>query len=320
MNRATPATGWARNPDGTLGWTWNPITGCLNHNPGGLCLDGMFPCYACRLANGKLKEAYEKNTDLAGRPSGVSRLIQSDPFYPRLWSERFKELEYVDTENIKPRGIFVCDMADLFGTGIPENWTKQVLDHARYNPQHRFYLLTKNPGNMRKFSPLPDNCWAGLTITGKHDWQKADEFAGYCEAPMRFGSFEPLLTELNELILKVVIPDLDWIIIGACTGTKEDMQLLQFKYPDLTLMQYGKKWTLQPKLEWIDQIIKAAQYKAIFLKDNLLPGYVAKWGKDYDPEIWHDAELRHDMPLALDTSWQSWKTRVGSRGHENNAK
>jgi len=68
MNRASPATGWVRNPimespelDPTqassyeLGWTYNPITGCLNH-VNGLCKGGGFPCYAYRLANGRLKQ------------------------------------------------------------------------------------------------------------------------------------------------------------------------------------------------------------------------------------------------------------------------
>ena len=36
---------WVRNPDGTQGYTWNPITGCLN---------GCEYCYARKLANGRL--------------------------------------------------------------------------------------------------------------------------------------------------------------------------------------------------------------------------------------------------------------------------
>lgn len=307
MNRATLATGWARNPDGTLGRTWNPITGCLNHTPEGLCFSGQFPCYAYKLAHGRLKATYLLNKELAGRGKGARDLMAADPFHPRLWLEKLKEMEPVNAENIKPKGIFVCDMADLFGIGVPEAWTKLVIDHAKYNPQHRLYFLTKRPDGMRNFSPFPDNCWIGLTITGKHDWQKADEFIGYCEGPLRFASFEPLLTELNEHILTWVIPRLDWIIIGACTGSLEDMQALQNRYPDLNIMPFGRKWTLQPKLEWIDQIIKAAKYKPIYLKDNLMPVFVAHWTKGYDPEIWSDAELRHDIPLTLSVELEAKK-------------
>lgn len=298
MNRATSATGWARNPDGTLGWTWNPITGCLNHNSGGLCLGGMFPCYAYKLAHGRLRDTYLLNNELVGRDRGVRSLMVDDPFYPRLWTERLKEP--LRGKHPEPRGIFTCDMSDLMGVGVPEDWRVVVLEVIKQCPNDIFYLLTKKPGNMREYSPFPDNCYIGLTITGKHDWQKADEFAGYCEGSLRFASFEPLLTKLNQHTLEVVIPQLDWIIIGSCTGSLEDMQALQYTYSDLTIMPFGRKWTLQPKQEWIDEIIKAAKYKPIYLKDNLMPLFVAHWTEGYDPEIWSDAELRHDLPLWVD--------------------
>ena len=54
---------WVKNPDGSQGYTLNPITGCGNHTPEGLCLGGMFPCYAYRLANTRLKERYLANTN-----------------------------------------------------------------------------------------------------------------------------------------------------------------------------------------------------------------------------------------------------------------
>ena len=50
MNRTTIE--WVKNPDGTQGYTWNPITGCLNGCP---------YCYARKLANGRLKQRYLAN-------------------------------------------------------------------------------------------------------------------------------------------------------------------------------------------------------------------------------------------------------------------
>ncbi|KKK91159.1 hypothetical protein LCGC14_2715740, partial [marine sediment metagenome] len=47
---------WVKNPDGTQGYTWNPITGCLN---------GCDYCYARRLANTRLKERYLANPKVA---------------------------------------------------------------------------------------------------------------------------------------------------------------------------------------------------------------------------------------------------------------
>ncbi|KKL45038.1 hypothetical protein LCGC14_2359710, partial [marine sediment metagenome] len=128
---------WVKNPDGTLGYTWNPITGCLNH-VNGMCKGGGFPCYAYRLANGRLRERY-----LANKNRATLTLLKDvgahndDPFYSRFWPERmddFNNLFAINEPNFsrrlpkKPRGIFVCDMSDLFGMGIPEKWTRDVLD------------------------------------------------------------------------------------------------------------------------------------------------------------------------------------------------
>lgn len=46
---------WAKNPDGTQGYTWNPVTGCLN---------GCEYCYARKLANGRLKSRYLANSGI----------------------------------------------------------------------------------------------------------------------------------------------------------------------------------------------------------------------------------------------------------------
>ena len=43
---------WVKNPDGSQGYTWNPVTGCLN---------GCEYCYARRLANTRLRDRYLKN-------------------------------------------------------------------------------------------------------------------------------------------------------------------------------------------------------------------------------------------------------------------
>ena len=166
MNRATSPTGWARNPDGSPGYTLNPFSGCQNHTPEGLCLGGLFPCYAWKLAHTRLKQRYLANND--GVPNAdildYGRDMK-DPFYPRFWEERLSE--GIFELGRKPKGIFVCDMSDLFGIGIPDDWIKKILAVCKMscNQQHRFYLLTKQPQNLIKWSPFPDNCWVGVTAT-----------------------------------------------------------------------------------------------------------------------------------------------------------
>jgi len=138
---------WVKNPDGTQGYTWNPITGCLNHIDG-MCKGGNFPCYAYRLAHGRLKGRYLQRPVMI---DGVSLDCNFDPFYPRFWPERmgFKQGNPLTTH--KRIGVFVCDMSDLFGIGIPDEWTEKVLWVIRNTPLNRYYLLTKQPQNLVKF-------------------------------------------------------------------------------------------------------------------------------------------------------------------------
>ncbi|GAI41239.1 unnamed protein product [marine sediment metagenome] len=70
------------------------------------------------------------------------------------------------------------------------------------------------------------------------------------------------------------------------------------KYPELKAMPYGKIWTLQPKLEWVLEIVEAADKAKIpgFLKNNLVPMIADSLNADklklYDEGVW----LRQQMP------------------------
>ena len=271
---------WVKNPDGTQGYTWNPITGCLNGCP---------YCYARKLANGRLKQRYLANKNWDTRTSedydGYPNL---DPFYPRFWESRLyepvnkirrwgRQRRVVHTQ--EPKGIFVCDMSDLFGIGIPEEWTRRVLDRFQYCPQHRFYLLTKQPQNLLKFSPFPENCWVGVTATDTSMAWIASKHLSQIEAKVKFLSIEPLLSwktstpYTTENIIAGLNGSLDWVIIGACSGTIYELSDLSQKYQGLKVMRYGRGYTLQPKIEWVEEIVKACDKAGIpvFLKDNLKP-------------------------------------------------
>jgi protein gp37 len=263
---------WVKNPDGTQGCTWNPITGCLNCE-NGLCRGGGFPCYAYKLAHGRVKPIYLKNPYLAGDISTDIEAAAREPFHPRLW---FNRLHIPKSKT--PRGIFPCDMSDLFGLGIPEEWTRAVLDEIQRHPDDRFYLLTKQSQNLAKFSPFPKNCWVGVTVTGDSMMQAAYEALDCIIAKVKYISVEPYLSELSGANIKLIAGAqyykwLDWLIIGACTGTKADMEALVSRNPALMLMPWGKRWTAQPRIEWVREIIEAADAAGIpvFLKENLKP-------------------------------------------------
>lgn len=280
---------WVKNPDGTPGYTWNPITGCLNCTPDGLCKGGMFPCYAYKKANGRLRTLYLANKYTSDYDPYHPRRCEhlDDPFYPRLWEDRMWDLrpegQYDKAWNRdnsrwgSEKGIFVCDMSDLFGIGIPEGWTNRVLEEIKIYSQHRFYLLTKQPQNMIKFSPFPDNCWVGATattlgsLTGSLYYSLP--YLSDIEAKVKYISFEPLLESVSGESLDIAMQIVDWVVCGSCTGTKPDMEALIKRYPQLTLMPWGKKWTAQPPIEWVEEITKAADYAGIsvFHKDNLKP-------------------------------------------------
>ena len=276
---------WCRNPDGTKGFSWNPITGCLNCTPEGLCKGGLFPCWAYKTANGRLKKLYLANKNIAVpdnvnvefmRGHGGELVPYNDPFYPRFWEDRLESIKrplapsawagnapYTRHPEFEPvnrhakkkaRGIFVCDMSDLFGIGIPEEWTNRVLEAIRINGVDRFYLLTKQPQNLIKFSPFPDNCWVGASWVGDDKAIPLKYMQGI-EAKVKFISFEPLLQfpgwwnsqNLYEAFIKAGIK---WVIIGAQT-----------------------KPTVYPKIEWVQEIVQACHKAGIsvFLKDKLKP-------------------------------------------------
>jgi len=273
---------WVKNPDGTQGYTWNPITGCLNGCP---------YCYARKLANGRLKARYLANKNIAPRKTmahdvggqhyeWLDDTPDINPFYPRFWEDRLEQpvVKYRSTKAgyiwkpHKARGIFCCDMSDLFGIGVPEEWTRRVLNIIDYCCQDRFYLLTKQPQNLAKFSPFPDNCFVGVTATDRESFNNAVWHLKDISAKVRYISCEPLLGQtvagildnhhnwpvMNGSILQNVI---QWVIIGAQTKPYKP-----------------------PKIEWVQEIVRAADKAGIpvFLKDNLTPitsseAWAGKW-------------------------------------------
>lgn len=285
---------WVKNPDGSPGYTWNPITGCLNHD-NGLCKGGGFPCYAYKLANTRLKKRYLANKQVAPYPQGYSDPVSAkldldicalDPFYPRFWEERLevfkRRYKQLQTCTVYPKklGIFPCDMGDLFGIGIPEEWTKLVLEVIRINAYDRFYLLTKQPQNLIKWSPFPENCWVGVTATNGDMFRNALFYLRKIEARVKYVSLEPLLAEIPMLHIPTLLEPINWLIIGQQTPVSAKTE---------------------PRAEWINQIVDAADKTGIpvFLKDNLKPLFSDALGGQYALDTgllnW-DGELRQEFP------------------------
>ncbi len=282
---------WVKNPDGIQGYTWNPITGC-NNQVDGMCRGGNFPCYAYRLANGRLRDRYIANKNTAPRFYGEQFvedvLVMNDPFYPRFWPKRIDELDISKQKYCQFReghGVFVCDMGELFGDWVPREWQEEVFRIIKMNWHHRFYLLTKQPQNLTKWSPFPDNCWVGVTATDHLMFAHGHILLKDIKARVNYISLEPLLNWDRRitaaLIRQAAQSGVSWLIIGAQT-----------------------KPLKPPIIEQIREITEAAAHEGIpvFLKNNLKP----LWGDDLFYPEWamnkDNFALRQEMPEEEDES------------------
>jgi len=210
FNRTNDNIGWAA-------WSWNPVTGCLHGCP---------YCYA---------------RDIAMRFEGT--------FEPSLRADRMEA-----PANTKPRNditggdrVFVCSMADLFGSWVPNEWIQKVLDQVEKHPEWTFLFLTKNP---RRYESIvfPDNAWIGATVDTQARVKPTEDAMDQARATVKFVSCEPLLES-------VVFsrPELfDWFLIGAKSeGAKK----------------------VQPDTEWTKSLISQAYQNGVkvWMKDNLNP-------------------------------------------------
>ena len=232
-------------------WSWNPVVGCEH--------DCSY-CYARKLAEGRLKPRYTANSNLPTHDEPDHEAHHNDPFYPRFWESRlydpvhYNRAGIIDYESSK--GIFVCNMGELFGDWVPPTWQEKIFQIIDYCPNDRFYLLTKQPQNLIKFSPFPDNCWVGVSAWNEASFIEACQELHYIQAKIKYISIEPLLKWFEGFIKLGVdywleYGGIGWSIIGSQT-----------------------KPTVLPKREWVTEIAGAARKAGIpiFLKDNLVKG------------------------------------------------
>lgn len=254
-------------------------------------------------ANGRLKERYLANDNISKirvikdgelNKAELDKAL-SDPFYPRFWPQRLEEIRRRKT----PSGIFLNIMGEWAGDWVPKQWQDQMFDTIRACPQHRFYLLTKQPQNLIWSVTNPENCWVGVTATNDSMFARACEFMGRIKATIKFVSFEPLLgpieaTEYMPTAFKIY----NQIIIGALTCGGGDLARLTNLYPQLSPMPYGGRYTLQPKVEWVEEIITAADKAGVkvFLKDNLRPLFQQVILEDTHSLTYPSGNLRQEIP------------------------
>lgn len=163
----------------------------------------------------------------------------SSRFQPRFGLPQFQEQRrtdvapFLDTVKLaevlrrrKPTTYFWCDMTDMFGEWVPDEWIASCFGVMAATPQHTHQVLTKRAKRMREWFewigsrhtgtlfgsagafgvdvgplngitwPLP-NTWLGVSA---EDQQRADERIPYLletPAAVRFVSAEPLLGPID---------------------------------------------------------------------------------------------------------------------------
>ena len=246
--------------------TWNPVTGCYHDCP---------YCYARATAN-RFKgcdaapdgETEKHIVELREREKVMSKDgIVRNAAYPFGFTPTLHEYRLSDPRT-KGFGktIFVCSMADLFGSWVPTSWIKKVFDACKEAPGHRYLFLTKNP---QRYIDLYN---AGLLPEGEDYWYGStatdDEMPMFWSDRHRtFASMEPVLGPFDGKIVADEMKNIDWFILGAETG--------------------NRKGKVTPKREWIEAVAEYAHStgKPVFMKDSLKP----IWGDDLITEFpWED--------------------------------
>lgn len=233
--------------------TWNPVTGCLH--------DCEY-CYARKMAH-RFGRAFGMEENFIGptwstEADGNNHILElpiKDECkekiapYPFEFDPTFHRYRLDEPQKWKkPRTIFVCSMADLFGEWVPDKWIEAVFEACEKAPQHRYLFLTKNP---KRYKELADKgkllqskaVWYGSTVTSGN----SPRFCSY-GTYNTFVSLEPLLKPLGE------VPSfIKWVIIGAETGQRKGKVITEKK--------------------WVDDIVQAAEKERIpvFMKDSLIP-------------------------------------------------
>ena len=254
--------------------TWNPVTGCLH---------GCEYCYARRIAErfGDASETHNNECcpECQWIMEGTGEIHDlNEPIYdfdngcnapyPFGFDPTFHRYRLDEPQRWKkPRTIFVCSMADLFGEWVPDEWIRQVFEACKAAPWHRYLFLTKNPDryfSLHSNGELPNekNFFYGITMDTKWSALKGVRILITNELGAAIGgnrlnhanffaSVEPMLEDFGQVVSGLIAAHVPWIILGAETGKRKDI--------------------VKPEKEWVMRL--SVQSKklggAVFMKESI---------------------------------------------------
>ncbi len=192
---------------------------------------------------------------------------------------RYEPLYLFDLDDRKPSRVFVGSTMELFGDWVKSEWMHTILATCKDFKAHDFIFLTKQPQNLIKWSPFPENVWLGVSVCNDKMLDVAVDKLEDIQAKVKYISFEPLLKKLTfSLDYAFYYSGVSWVIIGA---------------------QTPHSYKTMPRWEWVREIIEAAD-KAnipIFLKDNLkLPRYSDAGATPFYKKVDGTMKLRQEYP------------------------
>lgn len=271
--------------------TWNPVTGCLH---------GCEYCYARRIAERFGSTGTEINTENGYEcdlyeGTGENHVLEK-PYmrewksgkitkapYPFCFDPTFHRYKLDEPQRWKkPRTIFVCSMADLFGYWVPDDWIAEVLKACDAAPQHRYLFLTKAPARYKKISSLMPS-WEETYLEKSRPVMMFgasatdDVMMDYAyKSDAEWVSVEPLLEPIEpEWFINSSGSDGDcsefrrweWVVVGAETG--------------------NSKHKTVPKREWVEEIVKVCKEYGtpVFMKESLRELMGADFRQEFPWEV-----------------------------------
>ena len=192
------------------------------------------------------------------------------------WNPRIRfEPELLLDLSVVPSGsrVFIGSTFELFHNSVNPEWLEKVFYFVKKTPWQTSIFLTKQPQNLIKWSPFPDNCWVGVSVTNREMALRAFNNLQSVDAKIKFLSFEPLLDNVSQMLyFPNLIKVCQWVIIGQQTPVK------------LATM---------PQVGWVEEIVNACDKANIpvFLKDNLISCV-----DQYDFAL-KDGKYRQEFPL-----------------------
>jgi protein gp37 len=155
---------------------------------------------------------------LQGRWFGTPAFSTPDAQYMEPFLDPTKLFEV--RRRTKPTKYFWCDMTDLFGAWVRQEWRDACFATMAATPQHTHLLLTKRPE--QTLAALPSdwgagytNVWLGVSVENRR-WLPRLATLAQVPAVVHFASFEPLLGDLGDL--SPWLSHLEWAIVGGESG------------------------------------------------------------------------------------------------------